>query len=189
MKRIYSAILLLVIASTPALSQTYVGAQLALGIPAGEFSNDYQIGYGGSAQFLYNLVEDNLWIEGELGFLYFGYSSEIKEDQSGHLQSIPLLASIRYELSKGLFRPYLGGSAGIHIATRKIETTTPVGVSQASRSESSLGVAILGGFLYPITQTISLDVKAAYHIVLFEDVFDTPSFLVVKAGIVLPIQF
>ncbi|MDH7516230.1 MAG: hypothetical protein QHI48_10200 [Bacteroidota bacterium] len=190
MKRILPATLLfLAIGIAPALAQTYLGIQGAMGVPTGAFAKEYAIGYGGNGQFLYNLVEDNLWIVGEIGFKYFGYDNPEREELSGRLTTVPLFGSVRYQLAKGNFRPYVGGGLGIHFGSRKLEEQQAVGVKIYRRSESSIGAAFLGGFLYPISTKLQLDATVLVQTILFEDIADSPAFLSVKVGILFPVAF
>ncbi|MBI5645826.1 MAG: hypothetical protein HY962_02750 [Ignavibacteriae bacterium] len=168
--------------------QTYVGGQVGIGIPGGEFGKSYGLGYGGSAQFLYNLVEENIWVNGHIGYTRFGYSSDSRTDRTGSWSTVPLLGSLRYQLSKGNFRFYIGAQAGLHFVSRTIETKkNEVDITTQSGTETAFGAGLLGGFFYPISKSLTLDATLSYNTLLTEELEDNPGFLTLMIGIIYPI--
>ena len=168
--------------------QTYVGGQVGIGIPGGEFGESYGLGYGGSAQFLYNLVDENIWVNGHIGYTRFGFSSDRRENVTGSWSTVPLLGSIRYQLSKGNFRFYIGAQAGLHFISRTLDTKiNEVDIRTQTGTETAFGAGILGGFFYPISKSLTLDATLTYNTVLAEELEDGPGYMSLMIGIIYPI--
>ena len=191
MKKLTAIFLLAgIVCFLPALhaQQTYLGGQIGIGIPTGTFGDSYETGIGGSAQFMYNLVDEGIWVNGQIGYKVFNHSSE-RSDVTGSWSTIPLLGSIRYQLSKGNFRSYVGVALGMHFISRTLDTKIDeVTTTTKKARETAFGASLLGGFLYPISPTVFLDATLSYNTVLAEEVEDGPGYLGLKVGVAIPVN-
>jgi hypothetical protein len=175
--------------------QTYLAGQAGIAMPMSTFGDSYKTGFGGQATFLYNLIEEGIWINAQVGYLRFG--GEIRTlvgDQTGknvtakHWATIPVLGSIRYQLNKGNMRAYIGASAGYNFVSREIEYTNLGNVSLDAGTESAMGAGLLVGFLYPITPSLHFDATLSYNTVLTERLEDTPGYFSIMVGVMLPVN-
>ena len=174
----------------PALhaQQTYLGGQLGIGVPTGTFGDSYETGFGGSAQLLYHLVDEGIWVNGHIGYMMFNHSSE-RSDVTGTWSTIPLLGSLRYQLSKGNFRTYVGLQLGMHFISRTLDIKIDEVTTRTRKDrETAFGAGLLGGFLYPISPTMFLDATLSYNSVLAESVEDGPGYLSLTVGVAIPVN-
>jgi hypothetical protein len=175
--------------------QTYLAAQAGVAMPMDKFGDSYKTGFGGQATFLFNLVEEGIWINGQIGYLRFGGDIRtLVGDNTGknvsakHWATVPLLGSIRYQIGKGNLRPYIGVSAGYNFVSREIEYTNLGTVSTDPGTESAFGAGFLAGFFYPITPSLHFDATLSYNYVGTERLEDGPSYFSIMVGVMMPVN-
>ena len=177
--------------------QTYLAGQAGIAMPMDKFGDSYKTGFGGQATFLYNLIEEGIWINGQIGYVRFGGDIRtLPGDQTGanvsarHWASIPLLGSIRYQLSKGNMRPYIGASVGYNFVSRTVEYTDLGNTYEGAGTgtESAFGAGLLVGFFYPISPSLMFDASMSYNTVLTERLEDTPGYFSIMVGVMMPIN-
>lgn len=192
MKRTLTIVLFLgTLALLPRLQaqQTYLGGQVGIAVPTGTFNQVYQTGFGGHASFMYNLIEEGIWVNGQIGYITFSHSST-REDISGHWATVPLLGSLRYQLGKGNFRPYVGVSLGYNFVSRKLEIVKDVITTiRKDETEAAFGGGLLAGFFYPITPSLLLDATLSYNFVNTEQLEEGASYMGIMVGVAMPVNF
>ncbi len=133
MKRTFITILIL-LTSIPLLAQSKfeLGANAGASIPIGEFTKFYQTGYGGNAQFIYN-VSNNFLLVLTVAYDRWTVDEEAvntnaenkglnrKFDINSSFRVIPILIGARYYFSKGKSRAFLSVDFGGYLYKFRLE--------------------------------------------------------------------
>lgn len=153
------------------------GAELAL--PMGDFSESNGIGFGGSAMFHYNLIEDKLDLTGSVGYLTFSgktISAGIPgltafDVKSPAVSMIPIRVGANYKLIEDLGL-YVGTDLGVSLLTFAATSVTvdvpifgPVTTEIPSTSSTLFSLAPRVGYTLPIGNN-ELDLSVRYDLLL-----------------------
>lgn len=153
------------------------GADIAL--PMGSFSESNGIGFGGSAMFHYNLIEDKLDLTGSVGYLTFSgktISTVIPgltafDVKSPAVSMIPIRVGANYKLIEDLGL-YVGTDLGVSLLTFAATSVTvnvpifgPVTTEVPSTSSTLFSLAPRVGYTLPIGNN-ELDLSVRYDLLL-----------------------
>ncbi|MDP4209337.1 MAG: OmpW family outer membrane protein [Bacteroidota bacterium] len=136
-------------------AQIKLGANLGLSLPTGDFADACKTGFGGSIMGKY-AFSDKMAVGLNIGY----YANKAKDGVGGSdvtFSYTPITASFQYFLGTEGFKPYVGADLGFYAAKFK--------VSSVSVSQTVFGFAPVVGFEYGLSESLSLDVNAKYHLV------------------------
>jgi len=160
MKKFLSILSIVLLISGLSFAQGKMGVSVQGGIalPMGDFGDGYDMGFGGTGTFVYNL-NPNFSITATAGYLT--WSGKVADFT---FSSIPVLAGVRYAFGKGKFNPYVAGQLGMHFVTVKSPSIVVLGIDiGGSASDSNFGFAAGAGFLYALSNNLNLDVNAMFN--------------------------
>ncbi|MFN3306232.1 MAG: outer membrane beta-barrel protein [Candidatus Kapaibacteriota bacterium] len=158
-------------------STTFLGGEVGLGIPTGDFADAVNTGFGLNGVLSYFLQRD-LLLTGTLGYWSFGKS------QGGvdlTFTTIPLNVGLNYRFGTTNVIPYIGAETFLFFNTANIKY---YGVSE-SDSETKFGFVPLFGFSYLINPTLEFRGTLKYHIIFTEG--SNTTFLGLILGLHFPI--
>jgi len=111
---------LIFISTSFTYSQARLSIQPGLQVPIGDFSNSAAIGFGANATLEY-IFSQKLGVDWSFtamtGYNYFAANKDLPEGEDYSYGDIPILAGLRFYLSKSDLRIYLGAELGIHLLT------------------------------------------------------------------------
>ena len=163
------AIVLIAGFTTTSKAQISIGANVGLAMPMGDWSDGYNMGFGGSANGEYAL-NDNMSLGLNIGYYSFGGKTD------GYSWSfIPIVADFKYSFMTEGFMPYAGLGLGMFMGTSKVDF---MGISM-SASESKFGFVPTAGFW--MGDSFKWGASLKYNIV--SDV----SYLGINVGIIYPL--
>jgi outer membrane protein W len=178
MKKVKYVLFALIFASSLISAQSKFGVGINGGYlsSTGDLKDLFKDGFGATAFAIYNLT-NNIQLSATTGYYGFTFNNDFINDQlkeAGYnktvnldvkMNIIPLMVGAKFFLGESQFRPYAGVDLGLHIMT--IETPnaeiTSSGVSTSKATETKAGYAIGAGFLYKVSDNISLDVNAKFN--------------------------
>jgi hypothetical protein len=135
-----------------------MGVQACLGLPVGDYSDSYNMGFGVQGIYLSNMTGD-LYAGGTVGYKYFPF-----ESSDGSLRTFPLMAALRYNFGKsGELTPYIGGELGVHIWGWSREGT----FGDVDGTGSNFGYAPMIG-LYVPAGSLQVDINLRYDAIVWE---------------------
>jgi hypothetical protein len=181
----FTALFLAIIALTvqsPAQKPMGVGGALEISLPMGDFGDAAGIGFGITGNFQYGL-NPKMDLIGQLGYIMWGAENEPPGYDLGW-SAIPFQAGLKYFVTPGDSRFYVGGMAGFHNFSVKVEYTDPFfGRIDVSDSELKFGLAPMGGYEYMVSEKMLLDFSAR-----FQFVTDDLSYFGLRAGMIYKIR-
>jgi hypothetical protein len=139
-----------------------IGADAAVAIPFGDFSNGAGIGFGALFRAEYNLIP-NLNLTGRAGFIYHLPKDTVIGDIKFY--EVPILAGVKYAFADAFY-----GAAELGLVWGKAST------DGGSASETNLGFTIGAGY-----RLDALDFRAGIHILDLGNAGDSTE-LVLNAG-------
>ncbi len=121
-----------------------IGVGLDVGLPMGDFSNGYGVGFGGTAKALYGIGSSGQ-VELTLGYIGFGAKNS-SSDVKGSTNMIPIMFGYRHHLANGI---YLEPQLGLMSVSSKVKMPEMGGFGGTYKSSSTnLGIAVGAGYLY-----------------------------------------
>ncbi|MGE5681398.1 MAG: outer membrane protein [Bacillota bacterium] len=176
MKKLFAVLTLFLVLGISVNAQTRpmrVGGQVGIGLPLGSFSDAFSTGFSFNGLFIYNL-QPQLDLTGSLGYMKLGAKSvEGIASAEAKWSAVPLLVGARYSFPGGSsFTPYVTGELGLFFAS--VSSTVTIdgfggfggGTYSASASETDFAFVPGGGFTYPISPNLLLDVNAKFNFIL-----------------------
>lgn len=163
MKKVLSAlfVVLFFVGITNAQGKMALGFNAGIALPMGDFGDGFDMGFGGSALFIYHATP-NIDVTGSAGYLTWSG----KDESDVTFSSIPVMVGARYLFGQGKFNPYINAELGMHFTTVDIPEVEIPGVGTfggGSESDSNFGWGAGAGFLYQIGNNMDLDVNARYN--------------------------
>ncbi len=149
--------------------------------PLGVFSESFKTGYGAHAEFymesgsairLLVFVGYTRWSVDNAGinerYVAGGGTGTLQLD--GHVSAVPLMVGAKFLTPDGGYRFYGLVEIGLYLYSgtvtgQKIENGTPTMNINQESSKSVPGLNVGGGFLLPLSSTLSIDLGARYHFV------------------------
>lgn len=164
-------------ASAQSIMGVSAGADLAL--PMGDFSETNGMGFGGSAMFHYNLIEDKLDLTGSVGYLTFsgktisagipGFTALDVKSPAASIIPIRVGANYKFIEDLGL---YVGADLGLSLLTFAATSVTvdvpifgPITTEIPSTSSTLFSLAPRVGYTLPIGNN-ELDLSVRYDVLL-----------------------
>ena len=165
--------------SASAQSKMGVSAGVDIALPLGEFSNSSGFGFGGSAMFHYNLIEDRLDLTGSVGYLSFSGKTLSAGDpgfigfdvKTPAVSVIPIRIGADYRIFKdlGLYAGLDLGLSMFTIASTSVTIDVPlIGPTTFKAEGSSSALFSLApriGYKLPIGNN-ELDLSVRYDLML-----------------------
>ena len=150
-----------------AQSKMNLGVGVDVLLPMGTFSDQNNLGFGGTAQFQ---MEFTPMFTGGVEAGYFTWGGKDIEGFSYSFHTIPIRVFGKYFLQpKGGFRPYVMAGLGLSFYSQSLPSITIGGfgtVGGGSVTGSNLNIYPAVGFEYPLSPKLNLDVNAKYDIIL-----------------------
>ncbi|MBT8391314.1 MAG: outer membrane beta-barrel protein [Ignavibacteriaceae bacterium] len=163
-----------------------VGANLNVNIPAGDFDEFYNTGYGGDAHFLYHLgnqaifsfsVGYNMWklnvdaFNNKVAEAGINYRFDLESD----FKIIPVLVGIKWLLAQGKKSSlYVSFKGGVYNYTLSLKGTAnlilpggnsvPIEIPEVSESGTETMLALGLGYLFKLSKHWFVDFKGNYNI-------------------------
>jgi len=141
-----------------------IGGALELAFPMGDFSDAADVGFGitGHYQIAWKKKLD---LVGQLGFIAWPGPKRFGIDFGWN--AIPLQVGIKYFLTQGNSRFYVGGITGFHLFTFKSPVFNPfTGFwEEKSKSDLEFGLAPMGGYQFPASARLLVDFSARFQLV------------------------
>jgi opacity protein-like surface antigen len=140
----------------------------ALSLPTGDFGDAYNTGVGGNLTFAYSLYP-YLILTGSIGYINWSgdegiYDNFYEGEADFSVSSVPVLVGARYMFpTTSAFAPYVLGEIGLHFMSYDYESSFLGYNFDDSSTEFALGLG--GGFMYPLSAALSLDVNGRYWII------------------------
>ncbi len=184
MKKVVAIILvlfLLVSISNAQVGKMSIEPNVVLALPIGSFGDGHNIGIGGSAMFMYRVI-NQLDLTGSIGYIRWG-----NKDIDGSFSSVPLLFGARYYFQRGQVMPYANAELGLHFSSSKVSLPTftflgqTVGGGNESSSSTDFGIDFGGGTLIKITPNFMMDANFQYNLIASSG---SASFLSLEIGAV-----
>jgi opacity protein-like surface antigen len=145
--------------------------QFALSFPTGNFGDAYNTGVGGNLTFAYSL-NPNVILTGSIGYIHWGGDNNLGglDDFEGNgdfsMSSVPVLVGARYMFpTSSAFAPYVLGEIGLHFMSSSAEYSYLGYSYDASASSTEFALGLGGGFMYPVSASLTLDVNGRYWII------------------------
>lgn len=160
MKKAILVLFVLVFFAASANAQSgkmYVGGQVGISLPMGDFSDAYNMGFGFLGNFYYG-INQNIELTGSLGYLHWGLDAE---GADGGFSDVPLLAGARYYFQRSAFTPYALAELGLHFRSFSFEVPF---FGTIDESDTEFGLGFGAGFLYDLG-AMQLDVNAKINII------------------------
>ncbi|GBD91187.1 hypothetical protein BMS3Abin04_01913 [bacterium BMS3Abin04] len=188
MKKVIAISLLLflfVSVSNAQVGKMSVEPNVVLALPLGSFGDANSIGFGGTATFMYRVI-NQLDLTGSIGYLRWG-----NKNVDGSFSSIPLLFGARYYFQKGSITPYAGAELGLHFSSSSIELPTysfggqTFGGGTASGSSTDFGIGFGGGALFQASLNLTLDATLQYNLIASSG---SASYLSLEVGVLFGIN-
>jgi opacity protein-like surface antigen len=195
MKRILSVLLVvfLVAGFINAQGKIALGFNGGAAIPTGDFGDDFDMGWGGNALFIYH-ISPNADFTGSAGYLF--WNAKDAEDGTAinvTFSSIPVLIGARYLFGKEKIFGYGSAELGAHFTTLDLpEVDLGEGeVFGGSESNTYFGWALGAGLLYKINEKLDLDFSAKYNMILVgeEDSWNQESTSIDYISLMLGLEF
>jgi hypothetical protein len=159
-----------------------IGGAVELGVPMGDFGDAASLGFGFTGNFQYNL-NPNMDLIGQVGYLMWGGKDEAPTYDFSW-GAIPFQAGLKYFVTQGDSRFYVGGLAGFHNFSYSAEWDDPFfGHIEASDSELKFGLAPIGGYEIGLNEKTTFDISARYQ---FVD--DDLSYFGLRGGIIYKVR-
>ncbi len=170
MKKILSVLVVLVLFTSliNAQGKISLGVNGGAAIPTGDFGDDFDLGWGGNALFVYH-ISPNADITGSAGYLF--WNAKDAEDGTAinvTFSSIPVMIGARYLFGKEKFFGYGSAELGVHFTTLDLPEVD-LGEGETfggSESNTYFGWALGAGVLYKINEKIDLDLSAKYNMIV-----------------------
>jgi opacity protein-like surface antigen len=157
----------LVAGFTNAQSKMALGLNGGIALPLGDFGDNYDMGFGGNAIFVYH-TNSNSDVTFTAGYLTWSG----KDAYDGlNFSSIPVMVGGKYLFGKDKLRGYINGELGAHFVTVDVPSYELFGETFGGGSESKtyFGWGAGAGLLYQIGKNIDLDLGAKYNMILSEN--------------------
>lgn len=165
MKKILSVLVVLVLFTSliNAQGKISLGVNGGAAIPTGDFGDDFDLGWGGNALFVYH-ISPNADLTASAGYLTWSG----KDSLDVTFSSIPVMIGARYLFGKEKFFGYGSAELGVHFTTLDLpEVDLGEGeVFGGSESNTYFGWALGAGVLYKINEKIDLDLSAKYNMIV-----------------------
>ncbi|MDX1364794.1 hypothetical protein [Arenibacter latericius] len=117
-----------------------IGVGAEIGLPVGDFSEAYNMGFGATGKIYYGLNE-NANITGTLGYIHFGLDGG--SDVNGHLGMIPIMFGYNHDFDGFYVEPQVGLVA---INSKVNMSNTGFGNFGGSSSSTEVSLSIGGGY-------------------------------------------
>jgi|MudIll2142460700_1097286.scaffolds.fasta_scaffold14494_4 opacity protein-like surface antigen len=190
MKKIYSVLIVLFLFTglINAQGKIALGFNGGAAIPTGDFGDDFDMGWGGNALFIYH-ISPNADFTGSVGYITWSGKDSIDATYS----SIPVLIGVRYLFGKEKIFGYGSAELGAHFTTLDLpEIDLGEGeVFGGSESNTYFGWALGAGLLYKINEKLDLDFSAKYNMILVgeEDSWNAESTSIDYISLMLGLEF
>ncbi len=133
----------------------YVGGQVGISLPMGDFGDAANMGFGFLGNFYYG-INQNIDLTGSVGYISWGTDAD-----GASFSNVPILVGGRYYFQRSNFTPYAVAELGIN----NLSFTYDSGFfGDYSATSSDFGLGIGGGFLYSLGN-MDLDVNAKINII------------------------
>ncbi len=133
----------------------YLGGEVGISMPLGDFGDGVNMGFGLNATFQY-YFQRNMSIVGFLGYWSYGTDSD---DLT--ISNIPFGAGFRYEFAGGNIVPFIGGDLCFNNATIKYDSE----YGEWDDSELKFGFAPAGGIIVKMSPNMDLVGTARFNII------------------------
>ena len=195
MKKLFSVLVVLVFFTglINAQGKISLGVNGGTAIPSGDFGDDFDLGWGGNALFVYH-ISPNADITGSAGYLFWN-AKDMEDGTSSDVtfSSIPVMIGARYLFGKEKFFGYGSAEIGAQFTTLDLpEVDLGEGeVFGGSESNTYFGWALGVGALYKINEKIDLDLSAKYNMMIVgeEDSWNQESTSVDYISVMLGVLF
>jgi hypothetical protein len=168
MKKVFSVLLVvfLVTGFINAQSKYAIGFNGGIALPMGDFGDNYDMGFGGNALFVYH-ASPNADVTFTAGYLTWS-SKEDSFDVS--FSSIPVMVGGKYLFGKDKFHGYVNGELGAHFVSVDLPEYEILGETfgGGSATDTYFGWGAGAGVLYQIGHNIDLDLNAKYNMIMSE---------------------
>jgi opacity protein-like surface antigen len=161
---IFAVVVVIAIAiPTAAQRSTTFGGALEIAMPMGDFDDVADVGVGITGHVQYRWRPDIHWI-GQLGFIAWPGPEQFGIDYGWN--AIPLQVGIKYFVSEGESRFYVGGLTGFHLFTFKRPMYNPfTGLwEEDSDSDLEFGLAPMGGYELVVSDNWFVDFSARFQL-------------------------
>jgi len=184
MKKVIAISLLLflfVSISNAQVGKMSIQPNVVIALPLGSFGDGHSIGIGGSAMFMYRVI-NQLDLTGSIGYIRWG-----NKNVDGSFSSVPLLFGARYYFQKGRVMPYANAELGLHFSSSSIDLPTysfggqTFGGGNQSASSTDFGIDFGGGALIKVTPNFTLDSNFQYNLITSSG---SASFLSLEVGVI-----
>jgi outer membrane protein W len=178
MKKSRQIIVVLLLLGTVLSAQSKLGLGVNGGYlsSTGDLKDLFKDGFGGVASVTYNLT-NSFQLSATTGYFGFSFNNDYINDllrEAGYdktvnldatLNLIPIMIGAKYFVGNSQLRPYGCVDLGLHIMSVTVPNAqiTSSGVSTNESTETKAGYAIGVGFLYQLSDKISLDVNAKFN--------------------------
>jgi opacity protein-like surface antigen len=168
MKRILSVLMVVFLAAgfINAQSKMALGINAGIALPMGDFGDNYDMGFGGNALFVYH-ASPNADVTFTAGYLTWSG----KDSNDVTFSSIPVMVGGKYLFGKDKLHGYVNGELGAHFVTVDLPEYEILGETYGGGSESDtyFGWGAGAGVLYQIGHNMDLDFNVKYNMIMSEN--------------------
>ena len=158
MKKAVLLLLVLLFFATSANAQQgkmYVGGQVGISLPMGDFGDGANLGFGFLGNFYYG-INQNIDLTGSVGYISWGTDAD-----GASFSNVPIVVGGRYYFQRSNFTPYAVAELGINNRSFTLDSGF---FGDFSATSTDFGLGIGGGFLYSLGN-MDLDVNAKINII------------------------
>ena len=155
-----------IIMATAVKAQINVGANFLIGVPSGEWNDPAFVstGLGGGIEGNYFVIEDQLSVGLEVGFLSF---SEKEEGFPISMTATPIIIKGEYYFLDDAFRPFVGLGIGYYLVNMKVTTPAIPGFVEemtTTTAANGMGISPRIGASYQATDLIAVVLNFNYNL-------------------------
>lgn len=134
----------------------YLGGEVGINVPMGDFGDAANLGFGGDAFFNYYFTPQVL-LNASFGFFTWGSDVE-----GVTFTNLPLMAGVLYEFNAKGFTPYVGAEIGLNFFSGKYSS----GFGQTfSSSKTKFGFAPTFGIVAPMSPDMDFRANLKFNVV------------------------
>jgi opacity protein-like surface antigen len=142
----------------------YLGGQVILSMPMGDFGDGADMGFGLAGLFNYYFTPQVL-LNAQIG--YISWSTDV-DDFS--ISNVPVTAGVHYEFKSEGFTPYIGGELGLNFFSMNYPDEYEEYITDDS--ETKFGLGLIGGILIPLSKGVDFRGQAKINIIEDANTFE-----------------
>jgi len=141
----------------------YLGGQVILSVPMGDFGDGADMGFGLSGFFNYYFTPQVL-LNAQIGYISWG-----TDNKDLSISNVPILAGVFYEFKSDGFTPFIGGELGLNMFSASYEDSFG---NSYDDSDTKFGLGLIGGIIIPISKGVDFRGMAKINIIEDANTFE-----------------